>query len=66
MRHPPELRALWLACILITALIAALVSGLLSWAGGMNPPTAVLAGAGAFSGSTLLMITVLRFTSAAE
>jgi len=55
-----------LACILITALIAALVSGLLSWAGGMNPPTAVLAGAGAFSGSTLLMITALRFTSAAE
>ncbi len=65
MRHPPELRALWLACILITALIVGLVAGVLSWAGGMNAPTAVLTGSGAFSAGALLMLSLVKFATAA-
>ncbi|MEV6303465.1 hypothetical protein AB0M02_28915 [Actinoplanes sp. NPDC051861] len=64
-RHPPEIRSLWLACVLIVALISAIAAGILSWAGGMNPPMAVLAAAGAFSGSALLLLSLLKFALAA-
>lgn len=59
--RPYEPRGLWLALILLTAVGIAVGAGILSWLGGMNPPTAILAGGGAFSAATLLMITLQRF-----
>ncbi|GAB3866672.1 hypothetical protein GCM10029963_79380 [Micromonospora andamanensis] len=37
--------------------------GLLAWAGGMNPPTAILTAGGAFAGTILLILTAVRFTT---
>jgi hypothetical protein len=56
-------RSLWLAITVLTAVIVGGVSGLLAWAGGMNPPMAILTGGAAFSGTVLLVLTVLRFAT---
>ncbi|MFG1955391.1 hypothetical protein [Micromonospora sp. NPDC048830] len=59
----PTARGLWLAIATLTAVIVAAGAGLLAWAGGLNPPTAILTGGGAFAGTLLLILTVVRFTA---
>lgn len=58
-------RSLWLAIIMLTAAFVGATGGLLGWIGGLNPPTAILTGAGAFGGTVLLVLTVLRFHASA-
>ena len=58
-------RGLWLAITVLTAVLVGTAGGLLAWAGGMNPPTAILTGGGTFTGTVLLVLTVLRFTAGA-
>jgi hypothetical protein len=60
------LRSLWLAITVLTAVLVGSAGGLLSWAGGMNPPAAILAGAGAFTGTVLLLLAMLHFASDAR
>jgi hypothetical protein len=61
VRDSPDLRPLWLAYILLAATLVGITAGLLSWLGGMEPPTAILAGGGAFSAAALLMLSLQRF-----
>jgi hypothetical protein len=65
-RPPPQIRLLWLACILLTAGGIGICAGILSWLGGMNPPTAILTGGAAFSAATLLLLTIERFLTSAD
>jgi hypothetical protein len=58
-------RGLWLAITVLTAILVGASGGLLAWAGGMNPPTAILTGGGAFTGTVLLVLTMLRFVTGA-
>ncbi|GAA4605447.1 fatty acid desaturase [Actinoplanes octamycinicus] len=60
----PDLRPLWLTVILLAASGVALVAGVLSYLGGMTVPAAVLAGGGAFSATTFLLIAIRQFLSA--
>ena len=57
------LRGLWLAITMLTATLTGAASGLLAWVGGTNPPMAILTGAAAFSGTVLLVLTMLRFAA---
>lgn len=57
-------RSLWLAIIMLTAMLVGVAGGLLAWIGGLNPPTAILTGGGAFGGTVLLVLTILRFQTA--
>ncbi|MFF0256924.1 hypothetical protein ACFYPW_31065 [Micromonospora zamorensis] len=59
----PTVRGLWLAIATLTAGIVAGTAGLLAWAGGMNAPTAILTGGGAFASALLLILTAVRFTA---
>ncbi|SIN35267.1 hypothetical protein [Micromonospora cremea] len=59
----PTVRGLWLAIATLTAGIVAATAGLLAWAGGMNPPTAILTAGGAFAGTLLLILTAVRFAT---
>lgn len=59
----PTVRGLWLAIATLTAVIVGATAGLLAWAGGLNPPTAILTGGGAFAGTVLLILTAMRFTA---
>ena len=63
-RH--KLRALWLTSILTASFIVGVAAGLLCRQGGMNAPAAVLAGAGAFAESVLLLITVIQYARAIQ
>lgn len=54
-------RGLWLAIAILAAVLVGAAAGLLSWAGGLNPPNAVLAGGGAFGGAVMLAVALLRF-----
>jgi hypothetical protein len=59
-------RGLWLAITVLTASLVGAGGALLAWAGGMNPPTALLTGGGAFMGTVLLVIKVLHFVTGVE
>lgn len=59
------IRGLWLAITVLIAILVGASGGLLAWAGGMNPPTAILTGGGAFTGTVLLVLTMLRFVTGA-
>jgi hypothetical protein len=59
----PVIRGLWLAVIVLTAVLTGSAGGLLAWAGGVNPPLAVLTGASVFSGTVLLALAMLRFAT---
>jgi len=59
----PTVRGLWLAITTLTAVIVGAAGGLLAWAGGMNSPTAILTGSGAFTGAMLLILAALRFAT---
>jgi hypothetical protein len=58
-------RGLWLAIIVLTAVLLGVSGGLLGWVGGLNAPTAVLTGGGAFGGAVMLGLAVLRFAAGA-
>jgi hypothetical protein len=58
-------RRLWLAITVLAAVLVGTAGGLLAWLGGTNPPTAILTGGGAFAGTVLLVIAMLRFTTGA-
>lgn len=68
-RAPPltnsTVRGLWLAITVLAAVLVGTAGGLLAWTGGMNPPSAILTGGGAFTGTVLLILTMLRFTNGA-
>ena len=57
-------RALWLALIVFFGFVVAVLAGLLSWAGGDNPFTAVLTGGGAFGATVLLLLAIFYFATA--
>jgi hypothetical protein len=59
-------RGLWLAITALSATLIGIAAGVLSWLGGLNPPTAILTGGGAFGGTVLLALAVLRFAGSAE
>jgi hypothetical protein len=59
-------RGLWLAIAALAALVVGISIGLLAWAGGLNPPTAVLTGIGAFASAVLLFLAVLRFVTTTQ
>lgn len=61
--NDPTVRGLWLAITVLAATLTGTAGGLLAWAGGMNPPAAILTGGATFSGTVLLVITMLRFTA---
>ncbi|PWU52742.1 hypothetical protein DLJ47_18000 [Micromonospora sp. S4605] len=56
-------RGIWLAIAALTAVLVGATAGLLAWAGGLNPPTAVLTGGAGFGGTLLLILTAVRFTA---
>ncbi len=56
-------RGLWLTIAVLIGALVGVTAGLLAWAGGMNAPSAVLAGGGAFGGTVLLVLAVLRFAA---
>ena len=56
-------RALWLALMILFALVAGLVAGLLSWAGGDNPFAAVQGGGAAFGGTVLVLFAIFNFAT---
>jgi hypothetical protein len=58
-------RGLWLAITVLAAVIVGTAAGLLAWLGGMNPATAILTGGGAFAGTVVLVLTMVRFTAGA-
>lgn len=59
----PAVRGLGLAIATLTAALVGATAGLLAWAGGLNPPTAILTGGGAFAGTLLLVLAAVRFTT---
>lgn len=54
-------RVLWLAIIVFVAMMVGAAGGMLSWLGGANVPNAVLAGAGSFGATVLLMLAIAYF-----
>lgn len=60
---PPPSRSIWMALVLIGAVIVGASSGLLAYAGGNNVPMAVLAGGGAFGATVLLLLALLNYAS---
>jgi hypothetical protein len=47
--------------ILIVGVIIGTAAGVLSFAGGANIPTAVIAGGAAFAGAVLLLLALMKF-----
>jgi hypothetical protein len=58
-----QIRAIWLAVTLLAGAIIGTAAGLLSWAGGTNPFNAVLTGAGAFAGTVIFIVTLIKFAT---
>ncbi|MFF0371276.1 MULTISPECIES: hypothetical protein [Micromonospora] len=54
-------RPLWTALIVLTAALVATAAGLLSVAGGVPVPLAIIAGGGAFGGTVALLLAVAHF-----
>ncbi|MFI5496077.1 hypothetical protein [Actinoplanes sp. NPDC051859] len=60
----PASRLVWAAIITIVAVLAGVATGLLSAAGGVPLPLAVIAGGGAFGGTTGLLLAVAHYIAA--
>jgi hypothetical protein len=56
-------RALWLAVMILFGLMVGTAAGLLSWAGGESPFTALRAGGASFAGSVLLLFAIFYFAT---
>jgi hypothetical protein len=54
-------RAVWAAIFLLTAALVAAVAGFLAWAGGAEPPHALLTAGGAFGATALLLIALAHY-----
>jgi hypothetical protein len=54
-------RGIWLAIIMLVALVVGAAGGVISWIGGMHPANAILAGSGTFAGTVFLVIAVIYF-----
>jgi hypothetical protein len=52
------MQGIWFAIMGLASVLIGVGGGVLSWLGGLNVSNAVLAGAGAFAGALILMITV--------
>ena len=59
--QPGPPRALWSAIILLAAVIVGSAGGLLSFAGGLPVPLAIITGGGAFGGTAALLLTLASF-----
>ncbi|MEU6217323.1 hypothetical protein ABZ845_07350 [Streptomyces sp. NPDC047022] len=55
------IRMIWLALMLQLAVMVALIGGLISRLDGATPAHAVFVGAGAFSGTVLLLLAMASF-----
>lgn len=60
-QQPDPPRALWSAIILLAAVIVGAAGGLLSFAGGLPVPLAIVTGGGAFGGTVALLLTLANF-----
>ncbi|MEU4383567.1 hypothetical protein [Micromonospora echinofusca] len=58
---PDPSRAIWTAIILLAATPVGSATGLLSAAGGMSVPLAIIAGGGAFGGTVALLLALAQF-----
>lgn len=58
-------RSLWLAITMLAATMVGAASGLLAWAAGANPASAILTAGGGFTGTVLLVLAMLRFAAGA-
>ena len=56
-----SLRAIWIALVLIIAVMVGASAGLLAWASGASVATAVLTGGGTFAGTVMLLMALLNF-----
>lgn len=54
-------RWIWVALMVLAAVIVAGLAGLLAHAGGANIPAAILTGGGAFAGAMLLLLAVAHY-----
>ena len=61
-----NIRAVWLAIIILAAAMLGGICGLLSWLGGMNLANAILSGAGAFGGTVILIQSLFNFVSGSK
>ncbi|MBP1781808.1 hypothetical protein AB0B62_01410 [Micromonospora chalcea] len=57
----PSYRGPWMAIIALTATIVGAAGGLLAWAGGANPPNAVLVAGAALGGTAALIFAAFNF-----
>ncbi|MFY1694873.1 hypothetical protein [Solwaraspora sp. WMMA2101] len=55
------MRSMWAAIIMLGALVAGCLVGILSWLGGANPPNAILAAGASFYSLTSFGFTVFEF-----
>jgi predicted branched-subunit amino acid permease len=58
---PPTPQGVWTALIVLTAVIIGVGAGMLAWAGGANPPNAILVAGASFGGTALLILAVFNF-----
>jgi hypothetical protein len=58
---PSAPRAVWAAIFLLTAALVAAAAGFLAWAGGAEPPHALLTAGGAFGATALLLIALAHY-----
>lgn len=56
-----DFHAVWLAVMILAALIVAGASGILAWLGGAKIPSAIIAGAGAFGGTLAVSLLIAGF-----
>jgi hypothetical protein len=54
-------RAVWVALVLIVAVMVGTAAGLLAYAGGQKVPMSILTGGGSFGGAVLLMLALIHF-----
>lgn len=56
-------RAVWIGFALLTGVLIGATVGLLSWAGGIPIPLAIIAGGGATGATIALVLTVVRYAT---
>lgn len=56
-------RAVWIALIMLTAVIVGGVAGLLAHADGTSVPGAILTGGGSFAGTVVLLLAIAHFVN---
>jgi hypothetical protein len=59
--QPGSLRPIYITLILIISVFGGAAAGVLTFVGGANVATAVLAGGAAFAGTALLLLALVKF-----